>query len=59
MRLPNPELVSDPRGDPEAPRGYRLAFEVPSSVPLLAAPCRDLPGREHNLLTFLGLPGIS
>jgi hypothetical protein len=57
--LPNPERVSDPRGDPEVPRGCRLVFEAPSSVPLRAAPCRDLPGRERNLLIFLAVIGIS
>ena len=32
---------------------------VPSYSPLCAASCRDLPGRERNLLIFLGLIGIS
>jgi hypothetical protein len=41
------------------PRGCHLVFEVPSSVPLLAAPCRHLPRRERNLLIFLTLIGIS
>jgi hypothetical protein len=34
-------------------------IRVPSYSPLCAAPCRDLPGRERNLLVFLILPALS
>jgi hypothetical protein len=32
---------------------------LPSYLPLHAAPCRNLPRRERNLLIFLGLFEIS
>jgi hypothetical protein len=41
------------------PPECRFIPDMPSYSPLYAAPCRDLPHRERNLLIFLIVPGIS